>query len=75
MASDSGTARALRTTAVIIGIGTLAALAVGLLAGLIQGDIPAGLATWGSPVLFVAVIYAAFHAYRTGERPSGERQR
>jgi len=75
MASDSGTTRALRSTAVIIGIGTLAALAVGLVAGLIQGDIPAGLATWGSPVLFVAVIYGVFHAYRTGERPSRQRRR
>jgi len=69
MASDSGTARALRSTAVIIGIGTLAALVVGVIAGLLQGDVPQGLATWGSPVLFVAVIYGVYSAYRSGERP------
>ena len=68
MASDSGTARASRSTAVIIGVGTLAALVIGVVAGLVQGDVPQGLATWGSPVLFVAVIYGVFSAYRAGER-------
>jgi hypothetical protein len=69
MASGSSSARALRSTGVIIGIATLAALVVGLVAGLVGGDVPRGLATWGTPVLLVGTVYAVFSAYRTGERP------
>ncbi|TNM64553.1 hypothetical protein FHN55_13610 [Streptomyces sp. NP160] len=64
----SGTGRAFRSALVTIGLGTVLAVVVGLVVGLVQGDVPRGLASWGSPVFFVAVVVAVYLAYRSGER-------
>ncbi|TXR57460.1 hypothetical protein [Quadrisphaera setariae] len=64
----SGTGRAFRSALVTIGLGVVLAVVVGVVVGLVQGDVARGLASWGSPVFFVAVVVAVYLAYVRGER-------
>lgn len=68
VSEGSSTRGAWQSTSVIIGMGTLAALVIGLVAGLVMNDIPRGLGTWGTPVIIAFSVYGVFAAYRAGMR-------